>query len=774
MVVLQWLDGEAAAKVTADGSLALTYPAEGVELTVFRRGVSAEADEALEHAACLAMRARSDDEWSVCLQVAFFETGQRERGDDPTMRAVFGLLPGVDVTVPFDLAWLDGQTLFAPRTLGRLKMTIFGKQLKREDIDSIVISATSSFDGRRLTLWPCALLDEMPAIEIASRPLADELGQWAVRDWPGKVAGREACSRVMRELAGSDSDLRGGDWSDVEFGSASPEVGMGGKGTGQVSAGGVAAATADTVGKQPETNAGPHPYAAFAGWDRFGGWTGKRFEATGWFRVERETNPDGTPGRFWLVDPEGNAFISTGVDCVGAGVETRVDPVAPWLDEHVAGLLGKAVKAAAAQREAAGEGDGDADVYAGRPQHKPNVDPTDPSFMWRADPNGCNGVNAFYDYGQANLRAAFGDGWLAAWRRITRRHLTSWGVNTIGNWSDPGFIRAAGLPYVLPAENQSEIGFPSTSTMLFRDFPDVFAEEYAEQSERYAEGMIPWRDDPNLIGYFMRNEPNWAFVYDLNIAEEMLANPADLASKHAFVDWLRERYHGDAGAWAEAWGTAEYNDFEDVIQSPRFRMTTAVPCCVDDLKAFSRLMIDRYVRVPAEALRRVDPNHLNLGMRYAYITDEDLLAGSDCYDVFSINSYQRTCLGQVEKVGEMLDMPVMVGEFHHGATDMGLTAHGIRGVASQAERGVAYRYYVEQAATSPYFVGAHYFQYNDQSPLGRFDGENYQIGLVDVCQQEYRDMADAMRACHRTLYEVADGQVPPFDQVPQEVNPIHY
>lgn len=735
-ITLPWIDGDAATQpAAADGSVALTCPAEGTELTVYRRGVSAQADAALAEAACLLMPARSDDEWSVCLQVAFYEAGQREKGEDPTMRAVFGLLPGVAVPVPFDLAWLDGQTLFAPRTLGRLKMTIFGKQLRREDVDSIVLSSTPSFEGRKLTLWPCELRDKMPEIKLERRPLVDGLGQWAAKDWPGKVAGREECDALMRALAG-DGSVDGG---------------------------------ADAAAE-----AGANPYAAFGGWDRFGGWTGKRFEATGWFRVERETNPDGTPGRFWLVDPEGNAFVSTGVDCIGAGVDTRVDPVAPWLDEHVARLLGKAVAAAETQRGTAGANGGDGDVYAGRPQDKPNVDPTDSNFIWRADPRGVNGVNAFYDYGRANLRAAFGDDWLAAWRRITRRHLTSWGINTIGNWSDPDFIRAAGLPYVLPAENQSEVGFPSTSTMLFRDFPDVFADEYAEQSERYAAGMIPWRDDPNLIGYFMRNEPNWAFVYDLNIAEEMLANPADLASKHAFVDWLRERYHGDAGAWAEAWGTAEYGDFEDVIREPHFRMATAVPGCEADLKAFSRIMIDRYVRVPAEALRRVDPNHLNLGMRYAYITDEDLLAGSDCYDVFSINSYQRTCLGQVEGVGKMLDMPVMVGEFHHGATDMGLTAHGIRGVASQAERGVAYRYYVEQAATSPYFVGAHYFQYNDQSPLGRFDGENYQIGLVDVCQQEYRDMADAMRACHRALYGVAAGRTPAFDQVPQEVNPIHY
>ena len=41
--------------------------------------------------------------------------------------------------------------------------------------------------------------------------------------------------------------------------------------------------------------------------DRFGGWIGKQFEATGFFRVEKDE-------RWWLVTPEGNAFLSFGVN----------------------------------------------------------------------------------------------------------------------------------------------------------------------------------------------------------------------------------------------------------------------------------------------------------------------------------------------------------------------------------------------------------------------------------------------------------------------------
>ena len=42
--------------------------------------------------------------------------------------------------------------------------------------------------------------------------------------------------------------------------------------------------------------------------DRFGGWKGKRFKATGFFRTEHDGK------RWWLVTPGGHAFISFGVN----------------------------------------------------------------------------------------------------------------------------------------------------------------------------------------------------------------------------------------------------------------------------------------------------------------------------------------------------------------------------------------------------------------------------------------------------------------------------
>ena len=73
------------------------------------------------------------------------------------------------------------------------------------------------------------------------------------------------------------------------------------------------------------------------------------------------------------------------------------------------------------------------------------------------------------------------------------------------------------------------------------------------------------------------------------------------------------------------------------------------------------------------------------------------------------------------------------------------------------EPGVAYRYYVENAATMPEIVGTHWFQWADQPSTGHsFDGENFNIGLVDTTDRPYPELIEAMQATHRRLSTILD------------------
>ena len=93
----------------------------------------------------------------------------------------------------------------------------------------------------------------------------------------------------------------------------------------------------------------------------------------------------------------------------------------------------------------------------------------------------------------------------------------------------------------------------------------------------------------------------------------------------------------------------------------------------------------------------------------------------------------------------------MIGEYHFGALDLGQTATGLEAVSNQTERAKAYRYYTERAAAHPNGVGCHWFQCYDQFALGRFDGENYNIGLFDICSLPNETMMQAARESGRRL-----------------------
>ena len=101
---------------------------------------------------------------------------------------------------------------------------------------------------------------------------------------------------------------------------------------------------------------------------------------------------------------------------------------------------------------------------------------------------------------------------------------------------------------------------------------------------------------------------------------------------------------------------------------------------------------------------------------------------------------------------------MIIGEFHFGALDRGLLHTGLRAVSNQHQRGCAYTDYVKQALENNRIVGVHWFQHTDQLVTGRGDGENYQIGFVDIVDRPYPEMVEASRRLAVYLYEYRNGQ----------------
>ena len=467
------------------------------------------------------------------------------------------------------------------------------------------------------------------------------------------------------------------------------------------------------------------PYASRTVWG--GNAEEKLTEGTGYFGKIRHRN------RWYLTDPSGCAFFSLGSDCVAARCDARIDGLESVLQDL---------------------------PDRGKPENAFLFDGLRREFGETPREG-----DLLFSYERLNLHRVFGSGWEPAWRKMVVSQLMQMGMNTLGNWSDPALFGK--MPYVTSLPE-----FPSTAHCIFRDFPDVLSDEYTENARRCSKALAVRADDPWMIGYFLRNEPAWAFVDGLIIADEVLRDPADTACRRGLIRFLRERYP-DAGALSAAWNHS-FASFDDLKQ-PLEKASSFSAAAREDLRAFSAVLTRAYTEIPSRCCREADPNHMILGMRWAWISDPLLVSGWECFDVFSINCYAVDPSPALENVRTLgVDLPVMIGEFHFGALDAGLPATGLEAVADQAERGKAFRYYCERAAAQPNGVGCHWFQCYDQFALGRFDGENYNIGLFDITLRPWPEMEESVRKTGESVYRIMSGRQSPLSEKPVSLPMIAY
>lgn len=594
------------------------------------------------------------------------ETMQVDVG--PRLSCVIGILPRLKTKMIFPLSHLDGQHIFLDRQPRQLKGTVSGRRIIPEDIGKVSISITPSMSPDFLSQLQIAsvyLSNELP--EPYEKPefmVVDSFGQWTARDWPGKVY---SSSELKKSIAKTERIAQSAVFPDE--------------------------------------------------WSVYGGWKQLRFKPKGFFY----THNDGK--RWWLVDPEGYAFISAGIDCIG---------------NNASGVLS-----------------GQEELFGWLP-------PRNDSIFFEA--YGGNNLQQV-DFLKSNLMRVYGANWKIKWEKITTGLMKHWRINTVANWSDNDMARRNKVPYVLNMER-----FPVTQTKLYRDFPDVFDPVYQQQAAIFARQLEPVKDDPYLIGYFLQNEPHWAFG-DNNLAFEMFTSATSSSTKSKMIEWLQDKYI-DIKSFNEAWkqNTSGFIELEKLVLKDK-----PSDAAWDDCREFSGIMVDRYVEIVCQEVKKIDANHLNLGMRYAWISSDLCYRAGTWFDVFSINGYSNPAPPPTEEIARRSGKPVIIGEWHFGsATDRGLPATGIQGAESQIARGEAYRYYFEQGVIRPELIGLHWFQWNDQPIFGRFDGENYNIGFLDVCMQPYTELTDQARLSHERMYQVAMGIEKPYEKIIRKVSQIYY
>ncbi len=443
-------------------------------------------------------------------------------------------------------------------------------------------------------------------------------------------------------------------------------------------------------------------------WDQYGGWAaGPQLKATGFFYPIKHA------GKWWLVDPKGRLFWSHGVDCVGFASGTT--PISdrefcyadlPASDSPLARFYGHASWAPHGYYK-------DKDSYR------------------------------TYNFTGANLLRKYGDNWKAKATVTAHKRLRNWAMNTIGNWSDSTVYLQHKTPYVTTASSSGAKPIAGSSG-YWGKFPDPFDPSFRKSLDRH----MQWQKDktagdPWCIGYFVDNEIAWGDEHSLAIAA--LASPGEQAAKKAFLADLRAKYT-TIEKLNKVWET----DHDSWAALAECRTPPDEEKAGVDLGDFYTKIAEQYFRQCREAVKAVAPSNLYLGCRFAWVNDRGACAAAKYCDVIGYNLYKNSVADFHLPKG--VDMPAIIGEFHFGALDRGMFHTGLRPTDSQADRAKAYHDYVTGALKNPCLVGSHWFQFGDQATTGRGDGENYQIGLINICDRPYGETIKAVREVGSSMY----------------------
>ncbi|MFI4910107.1 MAG: sugar-binding protein [Sedimentisphaeraceae bacterium JB056] len=430
--------------------------------------------------------------------------------------------------------------------------------------------------------------------------------------------------------------------------------------------------------------------------DSYGGLAGSKekynLEATGFFSVQKIGD------RFVLVTPEGNMYFTLTVG--GLMTYHTLMPVKGKEDnfEWLPAAEGKFRKA-----------------YSGK-------------------------NNENFSFYVTNLIRKYGDFDYTQWKEDFVYRLRQLGFNSHNNYGD--------LPSI-----STDKKFPVTIVLqdvrhgdkdFIYGFFDPFNEDSRNRIDKKLKNLlIPYKDCPEILGYFIQNEPDFSFI-PMSIPKLDGKYPA----KQKLVERLREKYK-TIDAFNKAWNL-QAEDFNSLLE-PIYAVTSEAGKDMNDYYAF---FLDAYYKCVHDMIRKYDPNHLLLGSRTRVRdgrTDIVNQISGKYMDVLSINYYcyyfdKESMIRNYQHSGK----PYILSEWCFDTHEQGLMSN-LRNLENQTQRGKAYRNYVEQAASLPFVVGIQWWC--------MLDNQSYKVntGLVNIADRPYTDFLREVAKTNNDIYSVITG-----------------
>jgi len=454
-------------------------------------------------------------------------------------------------------------------------------------------------------------------------------------------------------------------------------------------------------------------------WDIWGGLAGSGeafgFEATGFFRVENYTHPDGRVQSF-MINPLGNIYFNNS-PCVVHDNESFT---------------------AIEYRE---------EIYEWLPVGDPDF-----ATAWRYG-GGAGAYGRIFSFYIANWIRRHGEPYTVEhFDQVQGQRLYDLGFTGVGAWGHynirpymPEF-RWVWMPGI-------HIGWSHLWDVFHPDFEDALRAGIVASLDHPA--YCP--DDPSIVGFMMGNER----YYD-HLRRQILYHAAEGSGVRVrLIEMLQELYP-TLDDFNAAWELEIY-DWDNLLWGGVPLNTHQASL---DMDAFYHIYFDRLYGLTAYLLGQYYPNHMLLGCRWhtrvmanSTLAEIIVRAAGPHLGAMTWNLYAWDLnLDQIAHLYEIGGQtPFMLTEFHYGDISTGLT-FGVRSAVDESEKGSMFRNYVERAAYSGHVVGVSWFTWLGQAPTGRHfeghGGEAGAIGFFNVMDRPYRDLLYHVTTTNYGIYDV--------------------
>lgn len=438
--------------------------------------------------------------------------------------------------------------------------------------------------------------------------------------------------------------------------------------------------------------------------DRYGGWMEKQFNATGFFRLEKAD-------RWWLVTPEGHAFLSFGINHFHPGWWKQAYNKASWMKR-----LG------VVQEEQLGPALRD-------------------WFLKTCRDYGFNSVGVHNDLKLLNAPQPQ----VPYVQTIQFVDISHW-KNTI---PDENFVDIFSDAFQQHCDQLAkDIALP------LKDDPYLFGYAMADCPLLTEEDC---RDRPNMI-YGGRRASRIGWPRRLrNLGESS-------AGKQVYVRLMSRLYDGYIQRFNLTYQT-DFNSFEALAQAEQWRPETDVSNANEtrDNIEFLKRCVDQYYKSAKEAIHRYDSNHLFLGDKLNGNTDTvDMLLPtvSQYSDLLFYQMYGKYALQQVslDRWSQQVDIPIINGDgaFTHIREGM---PQPYGPIADSEHQNAEWTLdFFRKAFARPEFVGWHICGLIDTPvKLVKKESERQHSGLFDGYGNPYPTLRETMITCSSELYQVALG-----------------